>query len=81
MKYKVWSDSESKVQIEEIEFENLKDAADCACTYAHLYDGKEYRAIFHVEDMEIGETIDTYENLLEGELHFSLKDKLKNLCK
>lgn len=81
MKYKVWSDSESEVQIEEIEFENLKDAADCACTYAHLHDGKKYRAIFHVEDLEIGETIDTYENLLEGELHFSFKDKLKNLCK
>lgn len=81
MKYKVWSDSESAIQKEEIEFDTLKEAEDCARTYAHLHDGKEYRAIFHVEDLEIGETIDTYENLLESELHSSLKDKLKNLCK
>lgn len=81
MKYKVWSDSESKVQIEGIEFDTIREAEDCARTYAHLHDGKEYRAIFHVEDMEIDETIDTYENLLKGELHFSFKDKLKNLCK
>ena len=65
MKYKVWSDSESAIQKEEIEFEKLKDAADCACTYAHLYDGEEFRAIFHVEDMEIGKTIETYENIIK----------------
>ena len=65
MKYKVWSDSESKIQIEEIEFNTLKEATDTARVYAHVYDGKDYRAIFHVEDLEIGETIDTYENIIK----------------
>ena len=65
LRYKVWSDSESKIQIEEIEFVTLKEASDCASVYAHLHDGKDYRAIFHVEDMEIGETIETCENIIK----------------
>ncbi len=64
--YKVWADSESKVEVpmDVVEyFETLDDACYLACDLAHEHDGKPYRAIFHVEDILEEETIETYENV------------------
>ena len=36
LRYKVWSDSESKIQIEEIEFVTLKEASDCASVSCNI---------------------------------------------
>lgn len=67
-RYKVWADSESAIDFpmhEISEYSDLESACDTACALAHEHDGKEYRAIFHVEDLLIEETIDTYENILK----------------
>lgn len=65
MCYKVWADSESAVELmphQQQYFINLDAACDAASEYAHEYDGEPFKAIFHVEDLELEETIDTYEN-------------------
>ena len=65
--YKVWADSESSVDIPNDLipcYDDLDTACDIARFLAHEHDGESYRAIFHVDDTEYGETIDTYENLI-----------------
>lgn len=65
--YKVWADSKSLVEMPADEaglFESLDKACDLACDLAHAHDGMPYRAIFHVEDVDIDETIDTFENTI-----------------
>lgn len=64
--YKVWTDSESDYDLEEDEqviFNNLDEAHEAASSWAHYYDGYEGRAIFHIDDMMTGETIDTVESI------------------
>jgi hypothetical protein len=64
--YKVWADSESDYDVEEYEqviFNNLDEAHDAASKWVHFYDGDEGRAIFHIDDMMTGETIDTVESI------------------
>ena len=64
--YKVWADSESDYDVEEDEqviFNNLDEAHNAASEWAHFYDGDEGRAIFHIDDIMTGETIDTVESI------------------
>lgn len=62
-RYKVWADSESAIDIEDKEFNNLDEACDFASEFVHKYDGEDAeRVILHVEDNETEETIETYEN-------------------
>jgi len=66
IRYKVWTDSESAVDLmphQEQYFNDLDTACDAASSYAHEYNGEPFKAIFHVEDLELEETIDTYENI------------------
>lgn len=64
MRYRVWADSDSAIDIEEKEFSNLDKACDFASEFVHKYDGKNAeRVILHVEDNKTEETIETYENL------------------
>lgn len=63
--YRVWADSESAVDVPgniELCFDDINEAYSLAANLAHEHDGKKYRAIFHVEDMDIEETVDTVEN-------------------
>lgn len=67
-KYKVWSDSESDLRPRgDCYFENILDATDYASMWVHMYDGSHLRAILHVEDVELGETLDTVENFIKTE--------------
>lgn len=67
-KYKVWSDSESNLRpMGACYFENLLDAMQYASMWVHRYDGSYLRAILHVDDIELGETLDTVENILKTE--------------
>jgi len=68
MKYKVWTDNESKVYTSK-DFENINDACEYASKFVHEHDGKPYRVICHIDD-ENGETIDTYENIADYNLEF-----------
>ena len=43
-------------------FNELEDAAMQAIESVHKHDGRPYKAIVHIEDNMIGETIETYEN-------------------
>ena len=64
--YKVWADSESDYDVEEDEqviFNNMDEAHNAASEWAHFYDGDEGRAIFHIDDIMTGETIDTVESI------------------
>lgn len=64
-KYQIWADSNSREDIPdyiEIYYSDLDTACDVAFELAHEHDNKPYRAIFHVEDLEMEETIETYEN-------------------
>ena len=64
-KYKVWSDSESDIDLPDNisqEYGDIENAYDAACELAHEHDGKPYWAIFHVEDSEADETVATLEN-------------------
>jgi hypothetical protein len=64
--YKVWADSESDYEIEDDEqviFNNLDEAHNAASAWAHEYDSEHGRAIFHIDDMMTGETIDTVESI------------------
>lgn len=66
-RYRIWSDSESGIAISNKEYnkvyENLEEACSKAGELAHKHDGKFYKVIFHVEDLTIDETVDTYENI------------------
>ena len=67
--YMIWTDSESDVYIPDDVpqyYKDLQYACNVACDLAHEHDGKPYRAVFHVEDLECEETIETYENLTNG---------------
>lgn len=64
--YKVWTDSESAYDIDEdkqVIFNNLDEAHNAASNWVHYYDGEADRAIFHIDDMMTGETIDTVESI------------------
>ena len=64
--YKVWADSESAYDIDEDEqviFNNLDEAHNAASDWVHYYDGEAGRAIFHIDDIMTGETIDTVESI------------------
>ena len=63
--YKVWTDSESKVEIKEKTFNNLDDAFNYLINSVHQYDDKEL-AIAHVDDVETGEIIETAESFMEN---------------
>lgn len=64
MRYRVWADSDSAISIEPKEFNDIDKACDFASEFVHRYDGKNAeRVILHVEDNEIDDTIETYENI------------------
>jgi len=63
-RYKVWTDSESHIDFPIVEFDDVDNAANYASSAVHMHDDKPYRAILHVEDNAIEETIDTYENIM-----------------
>lgn len=69
VKYKVWADSESDVSVPEelvnTYFKTQEDATNKASELAHQHDNKNYRAIFHVEQIGLEEeTVETFENIL-----------------
>lgn len=64
-KYKVWSDSESKVYVSKT-FNDIDAAQEFASSFVHRYDGKPFYVICHIEDEETDETIDTVENIPRG---------------
>lgn len=59
--YRVWADSESEVYIKK-DFHDADEAYDFAVEFVHRYDGEPFRVICHVEDLILGETIETVEN-------------------
>lgn len=64
--YKVWAGCESDYEIaddEQVIFNNLDEAHNAASEWAHEYDGEHGRAIFHIDDMMTGETVDTVESI------------------
>lgn len=61
-KFKVWSDSESKVDVNK-DFNSLEKACDFACEFVHKYDGKPYRVIAYVENNITGQSIECCENI------------------
>ena len=62
-RYKVWSDSDSHIDFEEKEFNNLDDALEYATNMVHQYDGEEFRVIANIEDNKRDETIEICENI------------------
>lgn len=67
--YKIWTDSDSKIEIPphvEQYYDTIDEALNVACNLIHEHDGKQYRAIVHVEDLEIEETVETCENHPNG---------------
>lgn len=64
--YHLWSDSESAIELPDdlynFKYESVDDAYDDAVDFVHGFDGKDYRVIVHVEDVDNEETIDTIEN-------------------
>ena len=64
-RYKVWCDTESEAWVNTKGFNNINEANDYASNEAHKHDGKEL-VILHVEDLELGETIGTYESFIKG---------------
>ena len=70
MRYTVWSDSESAVEVHK-EFDNIEAAEDFAIDFVHRYDGDDAdRVIAHVEDNEAGETVSTFENRNKCDYHY-----------
>lgn len=66
LRYKVWADSESIVEMpNDVNpfYKDIDAAHDAACELAHKHDGQPYRAIFHIEDLVNEETVDTIENV------------------
>ena len=65
-KFHVWSDSESHVRVpDELYcrvFENVEDAHNAAMDFTYEYDGKPFRVITYVEDLDKEETIEVIEN-------------------
>ena len=60
-KYRVWPDSESRINIDIREFDTWEEADEYASGFVHKYDGEEFRVIAHIEYQD--ETINTYENI------------------
>lgn len=75
-KYHVWADSESAIKIlgGKDTFADYNEAYVLASKLAHKHDGKDYRAIFHIDDLEIEETIDTFENIQAGTIIAPIKN-------
>ena len=67
--YVVWNDSESKKEVYQ-EFWDLDEAAQFASDFVHQYDGEQFRVIAHIEDTELDDTIDTYENIDTGSVAY-----------
>ena len=67
-RYYVWADSDSAIDMPDGKdtFADYNEAYALAAKLAHEHDGKDYRAIFHIDDLKIEETIDTFENI-QGE--------------
>lgn len=64
--FKIWADSDSYVEIPynvEEYYDNYDDAYNAATSIVHKHDGMSYRVIIHIEDTELEETIDTFENV------------------
>lgn len=64
-RYKVWVDSESEEELPDgfkEYYNDLNSAYNAAVDFVHEYDGKAFRVIAHVEDLETDETIETVEN-------------------
>lgn len=61
-RYTVWSDSDSELDYYQ-ETDSIGDACEMAGEFVHAYDGEKFRVIVHVEDNELDETIDTFENI------------------
>lgn len=60
-KYRVWPDSDSRIDFETREFDTWEEADEYASSIVHKYDGEEFRVISHIEYED--ETISTYENI------------------
>ena len=61
-RYKVWSDSDSAIDIDIQEFDDLDEACEFASDFVHKYDGSNAkRVILNIDDNETEETIDVYE--------------------
>ena len=69
-RYKVWVDSESEKRLPDgfkEYYNDLDSAYNAAVDFVHEYDGKAFRVIAHVEDIETEETVETVENHIDVE--------------
>lgn len=67
--YVVWSDSDSH-EVVYNEFWDIDEACKFASDFVHHYDGADFRVIVHIEDTELDDTIDTYENIDTGSVSY-----------
>ena len=72
-RYYVWSDSESYVDCYE-EFSRLDDACEFASQFVHQYDNADYRVTVHVEDRRLDDAVDSYDNIMVGDLCYPVTD-------
>lgn len=69
-RYKVWVDSESHKELPKgfkAYYDDVDSAYDAAAEFVHKFDGKPYRVIAHVEDLELEETVETVESFIDEE--------------
>lgn len=74
--YVVWNDSESHEPVYQ-EFWDIDEACRFASEFVHQYDGADFRVIAHIEDTDLDDTIDTYENIDSGSAAYA--DYLRSL--
>lgn len=74
--YVVWNDSESHETVYQ-EFWDIDEACRFASEFVHQYDGADFRVIAHIEDTDLDDTIDTYENIDSGSAAYG--DYLRSL--
>ena len=66
--YTISTDSESQVHVPctiDYNYTTASDAYSAASEYVHQFDGLKL-AVFHIEDMDTDETVDTVESLMPG---------------
>lgn len=68
--YVVWNDSESHEEVYQ-EFWDIDQACEFASQFVHQFDGAPFRVIAHIEDTNLDETIDTYENIDTGSASYN----------
>ena len=72
-RFTVWSDSGSKVEVYE-DFADLESAAEFAHNFVHNYDNKDFRVTVYIEDNLLDDTIETYENIMVGDICYPVED-------